>query len=103
MIQGHGPGLDERSIGPQRGATTASPSTSWSIVGTMRTNIELDDELIARAVALYGTRSKEETVYLALRRLVGAALTTEEALTLQGTGWDADLDALRDDLPPESE
>ncbi len=68
-------------------------------MGSTRTNIELDDEMIERAMALYGTRSKKETVDLALRRLVGAALTTEEALALEGAGWDGDLDALRDDLP----
>ncbi|MDP8928507.1 MAG: type II toxin-antitoxin system VapB family antitoxin [Actinomycetota bacterium] len=71
-------------------------------MGTTRTNIELDDEMIERAMALYGTRSKKETVDLALRRLVGAALTTEEALALEGAGWDGDLDALRDDLPREA-
>ncbi len=68
-------------------------------MGSTRTNIELDDEMIERAMALYGTRSKKETVDLALRWLVGAALTTEEALALEGAGWDGDLDALRDDLP----
>ncbi len=71
-------------------------------MGSTRTNIELDDEMIERAMALYGTRSKKETVDLALRRLVGAALTTEEALALEGAGWDGDLDALRDDLPPDA-
>ncbi len=71
-------------------------------MGSTRTNIELDDEMIERAMALYGTRSKKETVDLALRRLVGAALTTEEALALEGVGWDGDLDALRDDLPPDA-
>ncbi len=71
-------------------------------MGTTRTNIELDDEMIERAMALYGTRSKKETVDLALRRLVGAALTTEEALALEGAGWDGDLGALRDDLPPQA-
>lgn len=71
-------------------------------MGTTRTNITLDDEIIERAMALYGTRSKKETVDLALRRLVGAALTTDEALALEGTGWDGDLDALRDDAPPRS-
>ncbi len=71
-------------------------------LGTTRTNIELDDEIIGRAMALYGTRSKKETVDLALRRLVGTALNTEEALALEGVGWDGDLDVLRDDLPPQS-
>lgn len=67
-----------------------------------RTNIELDDDVIERAMRLYGTRSKKETVDLALRRLVGTALSTEEALALESTGWDGDLDRMRDDAPPAS-
>lgn len=67
-----------------------------------RTNIELDDEIIEAAMRLYGTRSKKETVDLALRRLVGARLRTEDALALEGSGWQGDLDQMRDDSPPAS-
>ncbi len=70
-------------------------------VSTTRTNIELDDEILARAMRLYGTRTKKETVDLALRRLVGATMTREEALSMEGTGWDGDLDRLREDAPPD--
>lgn len=65
-----------------------------------RTNIELDDELIERAMSLYGTRTKKQTVDLALRRLVGTPLTNEEALALEGTGWEGDLDEMRSGAPP---
>ena len=34
---------------------------------------------------------------IALRRLVGERLTTEEALALGGTGWEGDLDDMRAD------
>jgi Arc/MetJ family transcription regulator len=67
-----------------------------------RTNIELDDEMVEAAMRLYGTRSKRETVDLALRRLVGSRLGTEEALGLEGSGWEGQLDRMRDDAPPES-
>ncbi len=67
-----------------------------------RTNIELDDELVEAAMRLYGTRSKKETVDLALRRLAGSRLGTEEALALEGSGWDGDLDRMRDDASPSS-
>jgi len=67
-----------------------------------RTNIELDDDLVDAAMRLYGTRSKKETVDLALRRLVGSRLGAEEALALEGSGWDGDLDQLRDDAPADS-
>ena len=61
-----------------------------------RTNIDIDDELLERAMRLYGTSTKKATVDLALRRLVGAPMSTEEALSMQGSGWDGDLDELRD-------
>lgn len=67
-----------------------------------RTNIELDDDLVETAMRLYGTQSKKDTVDLALRRLVGARLGTEEALALEGSGWEGHLDRLRDDTPPDS-
>jgi Arc/MetJ family transcription regulator len=62
-----------------------------------RTNIELDARLVAEAMELYGTTTMRETVDLALRRLVGARLTSDEALALEGTGWEGDLDAMRAD------
>ncbi len=64
---------------------------------TRRTNIELDARLVAEAMELYGTTTMRETVDLALRRLVGERLTTEEALALGGTGWEGDLDEMRGD------
>lgn len=64
---------------------------------TRRTNIELDAGLVAEAMELYGTTTMRETVDLALRRLVGERLTTEEALALGGTGWEGDLDDMRAD------
>jgi Arc/MetJ family transcription regulator len=67
-----------------------------------RTNIELDDDLVAAAMRLYGTRSKKETVDLALRRLVGSRLSAEEALAMEGSGWEGDLDRMRDDAPADT-
>lgn len=67
-----------------------------------RTNIELDDDMVETAMRLYGTKSKKDTVDLALRRLVGSRLGTEEALALEGSGWEGDLERLRDDAPPDS-
>ena len=61
----------------------------------VRTNIEIDERLVAEAMRRYGLRSKREAVDLALRHLVGEPLTKAEALDLQGSGWEADLDELR--------
>jgi Arc/MetJ family transcription regulator len=62
-----------------------------------RTNIDIDDELVASAMKLYGLRTKREAVDLALRRLVGRVSTNphQGMLELQGIGWEGDLDELR--------
>jgi Arc/MetJ family transcription regulator len=65
-----------------------------------RTNIDIDDELIAEAMRKYGLRTKKEAVDLALRRLVGPRLSPEFFESLEGMGWDGDLDAMRDSEPP---
>lgn len=53
-----------------------------------RTNIEIDDELIAAAQRMYRLDSKRAAVDLALRHLVGEALSVDEALAMRGTGFD---------------
>lgn len=60
-----------------------------------RTNIEIDDLLIDRAMRLYRLRSKREAVDLALRKLVGEPMSREEALATEGTGWVGDLAEIR--------
>jgi Arc/MetJ family transcription regulator len=65
-----------------------------------RTNIELDDELVATAMRRYGLRTKREAVDLALRRLVGPPLTQDFVDGLRGIGWDGDLEAMRTTSTP---
>jgi Arc/MetJ family transcription regulator len=60
-----------------------------------RTNIEIDDELIEKAMRIYRVKTKREAVDLALRRLVGTTLSLDEARAMEGTGWDGDLDDMR--------
>jgi Arc/MetJ family transcription regulator len=60
-----------------------------------RTNIEIDDLLIDRAMRLYRLRSKREAVDLALRRLVGEPMSREEVLATEGSGWGGDLAEVR--------
>jgi len=62
-----------------------------------RTNIDIDDELIARVMRRYRVNTKREAVELALRRAVGDPLSREELLELRGIGWEGDLDTLRAD------
>jgi len=60
-----------------------------------RTNIELDDALVAEVMRRYGLRTKREAVDLALRRLVGVPLTREFLRGLKGLGWAGNLDEMR--------
>jgi len=60
-----------------------------------RTNIEIDDVLIDRAMRLYRLRSKREAVDFALRRLVGEAMSRDEMLAAEGSGWRGDLAEIR--------
>ena len=62
-----------------------------------RTNIDIDDELIARAMDRYNLSTKREAVHLALRQLVGDIASRDEALAMRGMGWNGDLDAMRRD------
>lgn len=64
-----------------------------------RTNIDIDEELVTEAMRRYGLHSKRAAVDLALRRLVVEAMTREEALAMEGSGWEGDLDELRRDRP----
>ncbi len=60
-----------------------------------RTNIVLDDALVAEVMRRYGLSTKREAVHLAMRRLVGPPLTSEFLLGLEGIGWAGDLDEMR--------
>jgi Arc/MetJ family transcription regulator len=64
-----------------------------------RTNIEIDDELIARVMRFYGYRTKREAVDRALRRLDVEPMSREEILAMEGMGWDGDLDDMRHNGP----
>jgi Arc/MetJ family transcription regulator len=59
-----------------------------------RTNVVVDDELVARVMRLYGLRSKREAIDFALRRLV-SPYAPKDMLDLEGTGWESDLDEMR--------
>ena len=63
----------------------------------MRTNIEIDDELIGKAMSLSGLATKRETVEEALRLLV--RLKSQEAIrSYRGKlPWEGDLEAMRAD------
>jgi Arc/MetJ family transcription regulator len=61
----------------------------------MRTNIELDDELLAEAMKATGLPTKRATVEEALRVLVRQRRARQALDNLRGLGWEGDLDAMR--------
>ena len=69
----------------------------------MRTNIEIDDDLIAAAMAATGLATKKATVEEALRRLVRRQQRLDALTDMAGLGWEGDLDAMREgrDAGPE--
>ncbi len=68
-----------------------------------RTNIEIDDALVTEAMRRYGLPSKRAAVDFALRRLVGDAMSRQEALEMEGSGWHGDLAEMRRDTPSLAE
>lgn len=64
------------------------------MVSMSRTNIDLDDELVEKAMQLYSLRTKREAVDFALRRLVGG-FAQRDILDLKGSGWEGDLEEMR--------
>lgn len=62
----------------------------------MRTNIEIDDKVVAELMALTGARTKRQVVDDALRAQLDWTKATTGILSLQGkVEWEGDLDALR--------
>ena len=60
----------------------------------MRTNIEIDDALMADVMTAFGARAKREAVDTALRNALQLR-RQEDLLELRGMGWDGDLDDMR--------
>ena len=61
-----------------------------------RTNIEIDEALVERAMRLTGARSKREAVDIALRRLVQKGTLYRALRRLRGRlPWEGNVDASR--------
>jgi Arc/MetJ family transcription regulator len=63
----------------------------------MRTNIDIDDALIAEAMAASGQTTKKGAVDEALRRLVRQEARRAAIADMAGMGWQGDLDVMRRD------
>lgn len=62
--------------------------------GVSRTNVDVDDEALERVMNFYGFETKRDAINFALRK-VAPKLTTEQILTLEGSGWEGDLEEMR--------
>jgi len=66
---------------------------------TVRTNIDIDDALLAEAQALSGAATKKQAVQLGLELLVRLG-RQQDVRQLRGRlSWEGDLDAMRRDHP----
>jgi Arc/MetJ family transcription regulator len=62
----------------------------------MRTNIEIDDALLAQAMTATGLPTKRATVEEGLRMLVRMRRQAEAFADLKGLGWEGNLNAMRE-------
>jgi Arc/MetJ family transcription regulator len=67
----------------------------------MRTNIEIDPELMAEVMQAFGVNTKREAVDRALREALVIERQKAALNGLWGLGWDGDLDAMRTEKPLE--
>lgn len=63
----------------------------------VRTNIDIDDELLAAAQAAAGTTTKKDTVRLGLELLVRLDRQRDLRDLRGGAPWDDDLERMRED------
>lgn len=63
----------------------------------MRTNIEIDDELMKDALRYTGAKTKREAVELGLKTLVQLGKQVEVRKMRGKLQWEGDLDAMRND------
>lgn len=72
-----------------------------------RTNIDIDDDLVAAVMKMYRLDSKRSAVDFALRRLMGTPMSREDVLAMQGTGFEFTNDEIESfssvDIGPNDE
>jgi Arc/MetJ family transcription regulator len=61
----------------------------------LRTNIDIDDELLAQAMKVTGEKTKKGTIEAALRAIVRDEELRQAILDMSGMGWEGDLDEMR--------
>lgn len=72
-----------------------------SAMDVMRTNIDIDAELMTRAMDACGLATKKATVEEALRKLIILHEQQRAIQDMKGLGWEGDLDEMRRDWTPD--
>jgi len=62
----------------------------------MRTNIDIDDDLLRKAMAITGQKTKKHAVEEALKQLVKSHARREALEAMRGLGWEGNLNAMRE-------
>jgi Arc/MetJ family transcription regulator len=60
-----------------------------------RTNIDIDEDACRVVMQRYHLATKREAVNFALRTVAGEVLEVDAARALRGSGWDGDLEDMR--------
>lgn len=61
-----------------------------------RTNIDIDEKACAEVMRRYQFTTKREAVNFALKTVAAEPLDLKQAKELRGSGWDGNLDEMRD-------
>jgi Arc/MetJ family transcription regulator len=92
--------LIEHETDAARARSTLEPNldSRWRAVYRWcmaRTNIDIDETACRAVMHRYGLATKREAVNFALRTLAAEPLSVGEARCLRGSGWEGDLDDMR--------
>ncbi len=82
-----------RESGPPYGDATAGPTRR------IRLEVDVKEELLEAVRERYHLTSQRAAVEFALRRAAVRPMSKEEALSMEGAGWDGDLGAMRSGDP----
>jgi Arc/MetJ family transcription regulator len=61
-----------------------------------RTNIDIDDSAVEAVMTRYHFTTKKDAVNFALRTVAAEAMPLGQARAMRGTGWEGDLDGMRE-------
>lgn len=80
-----------------RETPTAYAGAERAAEGKIRIELDVDEDVLEAVRARYRLSSPRAAVEYALRRAAITPMSKDEALAMQGVGWEADLEAMRSD------